>query len=57
MKKSAIVKTAHPDFKLEDVFPWSAQLSAGIDKDAFLKSFFVQPDLYIRMAKGMEAAG
>ncbi len=53
-EKINIVKTAHPDFKLEDVFPWTAQLSTGIDKDAYLKSFFVQPDLYIRMAKGME---
>lgn len=50
-EKLKLVKTAHPDFKLTDVFPWSAEVSAGIDKDAFLKSFFVQPDLFIRVRK------
>jgi 16S rRNA (cytosine967-C5)-methyltransferase len=54
-EKIAIVKNLYPSFKLEDVFPWSAQLSAEIDRNAFLKSFFVQPDLYIRVQKGFEA--
>src|SRR5579863_4746405 len=53
-EKLAMVKTAYPDFSLEDVFPWISQLSAGIDKEAFLKSFFVQPDLFIRVYKGFE---
>jgi 16S rRNA (cytosine967-C5)-methyltransferase len=53
-EKIKLVKTAYPDFKLTDVFPWSAELSDGIDKDAFLKSFFVQPDLFIRVRKGFE---
>jgi 16S rRNA (cytosine967-C5)-methyltransferase len=53
-EKLKLVKTAHPDFKLTDVFPWSAELSEGIDKQAFLKSFFVQPDLFIRVRKGFE---
>lgn len=35
-------------FKLSDVFPFG-HLSEGIDQTAFFKSFFVQPDLYIRM--------
>jgi 16S rRNA (cytosine967-C5)-methyltransferase len=52
--KLAMVKTAHPDFKLEEVFPWANELSPSIDKPAFLKSFFVQPDLYIRVLKGFE---
>ena len=50
-EKLKLVKTAHPDFKLVDVFPWSADISKDIDKDAFLKSFFVQPDLFIRVRK------
>lgn len=54
-EKLAIVTQAHPDFKLEDVFPWSKQLSDTIDKQAFLKSFFIQPDLYIRVLKGFES--
>jgi 16S rRNA (cytosine967-C5)-methyltransferase len=36
------------------LFPWTAQLSAGIDKDAFLRSYFVQPDLFIRVYKAFE---
>jgi 16S rRNA (cytosine967-C5)-methyltransferase len=53
-KKIAMVKQAHPQFKLEDVFPWSDKLSPSIDKEAFLRSFFTQPDLYIRILKGFE---
>jgi 16S rRNA (cytosine967-C5)-methyltransferase len=53
-EKIKLVKTAYPDFKLSDVFPWSADLSAGIDKDAFLKSIFIQPDLFIRVRKGFD---
>ena len=53
-EKLKLVKTAYSDFKLTDVFPWSAELSEGIDKQAFLKSFFVQPDLFIRVRKGFE---
>ena len=53
-EKLAMVKALHPDFALEDVFPWIKQLSSGIDKEEFLRSFFVQPDLFIRVYKGFE---
>lgn len=53
-EKIKLIKTAYSAFKLADVFPWSAELSEGIDKDAFLKSFFIQPDLFIRLRKGSE---
>ncbi|HZY39188.1 MAG TPA: RsmB/NOP family class I SAM-dependent RNA methyltransferase [Mucilaginibacter sp.] len=53
-EKLAMVKAVHPDFALEEVFPWTKQLSAGIDKEEFLRSFFVQPDLFIRVYKGFE---
>ena len=53
-EKVALIKTNYPEFKLEDVFPWVPKLSAGIDRDAFLKSLFVQPDLFIRVNKGFE---
>ena len=53
-EKLKLVKTAYPAFKLADVFPWSEELSADIDKDVFLKSFFVQPDLFVRVRKGFE---
>ncbi|QJD97160.1 RsmB/NOP family class I SAM-dependent RNA methyltransferase [Mucilaginibacter robiniae] len=52
--KLAMVKGAYPAFELADVFPWLDQLSTGIDQDTFLKSFFVQPDLFIRVRKGQE---
>lgn len=41
-------------FDLNDVFPFTTHLSSGIDKKAFLKSFFAQPDLYIRIHSGKE---
>lgn len=53
-EKLKLVKAAYPAFKLADVFPWAADLSGGIDKDAFLKSFFVQPDLFIRVRNNYE---
>ncbi|ASU35764.1 RsmB/NOP family class I SAM-dependent RNA methyltransferase [Mucilaginibacter xinganensis] len=53
-EKLAMVKTTHPEFNLNDVFPWADRLSAGIDKEAFLRSFFNQPDLFIRVHKGYE---
>jgi 16S rRNA (cytosine967-C5)-methyltransferase len=53
-EKLKLVKASYPAFKLSDVFPWSANLSDDIDKDAFLKSFFVQPDLFIRVRKGFD---
>ena len=53
-EKLALVKTAYKDFKLEDVFPWSNQISEGIDKEAFLKSFFTQPDLFIHVHNGYD---
>lgn len=53
-EKLGMIKQAYPHFKLEDVFPWGDQLSPSIDKEAFFKSFFTQPDLYIRVVKGYE---
>ena len=53
-EKIVLVKAAYPKFRLEDVFPWTSLLSAGMDKQAFLHSFFTQPDLFIRVYKGFE---
>ncbi|MCC8408760.1 RsmB/NOP family class I SAM-dependent RNA methyltransferase [Mucilaginibacter sp. UR6-1] len=53
-EKIALIKTNYPDFKVDDVFPWIGELSAEVDKDKFLRSFFIQPDLYIRVLRGYE---
>ncbi|MBC7915971.1 MAG: RsmB/NOP family class I SAM-dependent RNA methyltransferase [Pyrinomonadaceae bacterium] len=36
-------------FSLNDVFPFHTHLAKGIDQEAFLKSFFIQPDLFIHV--------
>ncbi|WP_423147245.1 RsmB/NOP family class I SAM-dependent RNA methyltransferase [Rubrolithibacter danxiaensis] len=41
-------------FNLYDVFPFHKHLSAGLDKTSFLNSFFIQPDLFIRLHPGKE---
>jgi 16S rRNA (cytosine967-C5)-methyltransferase len=48
-EKVAFVKSQYAAFTLEDVFPFKEELSEGIDKEAFLLSLFVQPDLFIRV--------
>lgn len=52
--KIFILQKEYPEFRLEDVFPFASHLSAGIDSMLFLSSFFVQPDLFIRIQKGYE---
>lgn len=44
--------TEHEGLELNDIFPFSTHLSGRIEKEAFLKSFFIQPDLYIRIHPG-----
>lgn len=48
-EKVAFVKSKYPSFELDDVFPFKSELSESIDKQAFLLSLFVQPDLFIRV--------
>ena len=47
--KLDVVKTAYPNFNLEDVYPFHSHLSEGIDQNEFFISFFKQPDLFIRI--------
>lgn len=47
--KLVMVKDLYPAFELTDVFQFKAALSAGLDSQHFLESFFVQPDLFIRV--------
>src|SRR5688572_23869300 len=39
---------------IEMIFPWLDQLSAGIEKQAFVLSHFQQPDLFLRIRPGNE---
>jgi len=37
-----------------DVFPWKEQASDGVDHEKFCESFFIQPNLYLRIRPGHE---
>ena len=39
-------------FSMFNVFPWKEELSEGINHEKFCESFFVQPDLFIRIRPG-----
>lgn len=39
---------------IHDIFPWKEYLSDGIDFDKFCESFFIQPDLFLRLRPGKE---
>jgi len=39
---------------ITDVFPWKKELSEGIDHEKFSKSFFTQPNLFLRLRPGYE---
>ncbi len=41
-------------FSLLPVFPWKNEFSEGIDYEKFAESFFVQPDLFLRIKPGKE---
>lgn len=50
--KITLVKDLYPAFHAEEIFPFSLDLlSEEIDREAFLTSFFTQPDLFIRVEK------
>ncbi len=40
---------------IDSVFPWKEELSGGIDHEKFCESFFIQPDLFIRLRPGCES--
>lgn len=37
-----------------NVFPWKEELSEGIEHEKFVMSFFIQPDLFLRLRPGKE---
>ena len=48
-EKIELVKKTYPAFNLAEVFPFDLVLSDGINDEEFYKSFFIQPDLFIRV--------
>ena len=42
------------EWSMVNVFPWKERLSEGVDHLAFSQSFFVQPDLFLRLRPGKE---
>lgn len=48
-EKISFINQNYPKFKLDDVFPFEVELSEGMSKTALEQSFFVQPDLFIRV--------
>lgn len=49
-EKIDLISSRYPEFKLEEIYPFNSHLSADVDKTNFYKSFFLQPDLFIRVA-------
>ena len=50
--RSLAEKAAMTGIKTEAVFPWADELSDGIDTSSFASSFFIQPDLFLRIRPG-----
>lgn len=46
--------TAVDNLTADQIFPWKEELGAGIDQFAFSASFFIQPDLFLRIRPGYE---
>ena len=52
LEKVEKVKEKFPAFVLTDVYPHHEKLSESLNEEDFLRSFFTQPDLFIRVAEG-----
>ncbi len=52
LSPSEKLKLLHIKKPLHELFPWSNELSEGIEPDEFAASFLLQPDLYIRIRPG-----
>ncbi|NQD72634.1 RsmB/NOP family class I SAM-dependent RNA methyltransferase, partial [Sphingobacterium shayense] len=49
VEKVSFLATIYGSKLIDEVIPFSNELSTGIDRDTFLISHFVQPDLFIRV--------
>ena len=48
------IHSVYPSFSAINIFPWTDELSDGIDKEHFIFSHLVQPDLFLRIRPGKE---
>lgn len=48
-EKLSLVEARYPEFRFENNFPFKARVSERINREMYLKSFLVQPQLYIRV--------
>jgi len=48
----AFIKTKYVSFSLQDIFPFISELSEGINTGEFIRSFLMQPDVFIRTRPG-----
>jgi len=48
------IHSVYPFFSTDNIFPWTNELSDGIEKESFIFSHLVQPDLFLRIRPGKE---
>jgi 16S rRNA (cytosine967-C5)-methyltransferase len=51
-EKITFLQKFFPDFTITSVFPFEKDLGPDLDKDRFVLSHFIQPDLFIRLRPG-----
>jgi 16S rRNA (cytosine967-C5)-methyltransferase len=54
-EKIQLLAIDHSPLTIHQMFPWKDELSNGIDYDPFCSSFFIQPDLFLRIRPGKES--
>jgi 16S rRNA (cytosine967-C5)-methyltransferase len=54
--KIKLIQDLFPGFVMEDIFDFKTPLSADVDKEAYLNSYFIQPDLFIRVDERQAAS-
>lgn len=53
-EKISWLQKQYPGFTEAAVFPWVEEVSEGIEPEAFIRSHFTQPDLFLRIRPGKE---
>lgn len=53
-EKIGFLQQLYSEFKQTDIFPFCRHLSSGVEEKAFLNSFLIQPNLFIRVHPGHE---